>query len=114
MRDRLCPWLIVFIFFSIDRVKGFIELSLRGADVGGPDPAQNEKEGRVQRKRKKDVNANDESHDEGEQVLKKLRTGVTNLCRCILTLALHRIVPMTRNICPLSGRPRSFKHHFER
>ncbi|XP_015771536.1 PREDICTED: protein RRP5 homolog [Acropora digitifera] len=59
---------------SIDPMKGFIELSLKGSDVGGPDPGENVEEGRIQTKRKKDVNANDESCDEGEQVLKKLRT----------------------------------------
>ncbi|XP_044173478.1 protein RRP5 homolog [Acropora millepora] len=59
---------------SIDPMKGFIELSLKGSDVGGPDPGENVEEGRIQTKRKKDVNANDESSDEGEQVLKKLRT----------------------------------------
>ena len=95
-------------------MKGFIELSLKGSDVGGPDPGENVEEGRIQTKRKKDVNANDESCDEGEQVLKKLRTGMTNLCRCIQTLGLHRIVPMTRDLCPPSGRPPSLKRHFEK
>lgn len=61
-------------------MKGFIELSLKGSDVGGPDPGENVEEGRIQTKRKKDVNANDESSDEGEQVLKKLRTGMTIFC----------------------------------
>jgi len=70
---------------SVDPTKGHVELSLKGKDVGGPDPApkpkrmeekeRKDKEKKEQRKkRKKEKEANNESDDEAEEILKKSKT----------------------------------------
>ena len=72
--------------FSIDPTKGQVELSLKGTDVGGPDPApkpkrmeekeRKDKEKKENRKkRKKDRESSDQSDDETEEILKRLKTG---------------------------------------
>ena len=63
-----------------------MELSLKGKDVGGPDPApkpkrledeEREKKERKEqkKKRKKENKEKNESDDEAEEILKKLKTG---------------------------------------
>ena len=75
-----------FVWTSVDPTKGHIELSLKGTDVGGTDPAPKpkrieEKEKKVKeksekgKKRKKVNEAKDDSDDEAEEMLKKLKTG---------------------------------------
>ena len=69
---------------SVDPTKGHVELSLKGTDVGGTDPApkpkqmeekeKNRKE-RKGEKRKKHDEAKKDSEDEAEDILKKLKTG---------------------------------------
>ncbi|XP_068709241.1 protein RRP5 homolog [Montipora foliosa] len=70
---------------SIDPTKGQVELSLKGKDVGGPDPApkpkrledeEREKKERKEqkKKRKKENKEKNESDDEAEEILKKLKT----------------------------------------
>ncbi|KAJ7376225.1 hypothetical protein OS493_036048 [Desmophyllum pertusum] len=71
---------------SIDPIKGHVELSLKGTDVGGPDPApkpkrweekeKRDKEKKQKRKRKKEnvSETKDESDNEAEEILKKLKT----------------------------------------
>ena len=78
---------LCFISTSIDPIKGHVELSLKGTDVGGPDPApkpkrweekeKRDKEKKQKRKRKKenDSETKDESDNEAEEILKKLKTG---------------------------------------
>ena len=72
--------------FSIDPTQCRVELSLKGTDVGGPDPApkpkrmeekeRKDKEKKEQRKkRKKEKESSDQSDDETEEILKRLKTG---------------------------------------
>lgn len=79
-------WYIYRHYFSIDPTKGRVELSLKGTDVGGPDPApkpkrmeeqeRKDKEKKEQRKkRKKEKESSDQSDDEAEEILKRLKTG---------------------------------------
>lgn len=79
-------WYIYLHSFSIDPTKGHIEMSLKGTDVGGPDPApkpkrmedkeREEKEKKERRKkRKKGEEASDAADDEDEKILKSLKTG---------------------------------------
>lgn len=76
------------VWFSIDPTKNHVELSLKGTDVGAPDPApkpkrleekeKNDKERKEQkrkRKKAKDSETKDESDDEAEEILKRLKTG---------------------------------------
>lgn len=71
---------------SVDPTKGHVELSLKGTDVGGTDPApkpkrmeekeKNRKEWKGKgEKRKKHNEAKEDSEDEAEDILKKLKTG---------------------------------------
>ena len=65
-----------------------MELSLKGTDVGGPDPApkpkrleekeksdKERKEQKRKRKKRKDSETKDDSDDEAEEILKRLKTG---------------------------------------
>ena len=76
------------VWFSVDPTKGHVELSLKGTDVGGPDPApkpkrleekekrdKERKEQKRKRKKGKDSETKDESDDEAEEILKRLKTG---------------------------------------
>lgn len=76
------------VWFSIDPTKNHVELSLKGTDVGGPDPApkpkrleekekkdKERKEQKRKRKKTKDSETKDESDDEAEEILKRLKTG---------------------------------------
>nr|XP_058962333.1 protein RRP5 homolog [Pocillopora verrucosa] len=71
---------------SIDLIKGHLELSLKGRDVGGPDPApkptrldekekrdKEKKEQKRKRKKEKENKTKDGSDDEAEVILKKLK-----------------------------------------
>lgn len=71
---------------SVDPIKGHLELSLKGTDVGGPDPApkpkrldekekrdKEKKERKRKRKKEKESKTKDGSDDEAEVVLKKLK-----------------------------------------
>ncbi|XP_022789365.1 protein RRP5 homolog [Stylophora pistillata] len=71
---------------SVDPIKGHLELSLKGTDVGGPDPApkpkrldekekrdKEKKERKRKRKKEKESKTKDGSDDEAEFVLKKLK-----------------------------------------
>lgn len=73
---------------SVDPTKGHVELSLKGTDVGGTDPApkpkrmEEKEKNRKERKgkgkgekRKKHNEAKEDSEDEAEDILKKLKTG---------------------------------------
>ncbi|RMX61399.1 hypothetical protein pdam_00018294 [Pocillopora damicornis] len=71
---------------SIDLIKGHLELSLKGRDVGGPDPApkptrldekekrdKEKKEQKRKRKKEKENKTKEGSDDEAEVILKKLK-----------------------------------------
>ncbi|KAL9983734.1 hypothetical protein ACROYT_G005955 [Oculina patagonica] len=72
---------------SVDPTKGHVELSLKGTDVGGPDPApkpkrleekeKRDKERKEQKRKRKKANdgeTKDESDDGAEEILKRLKT----------------------------------------
>ena len=77
-----------FFWRSIDLIKGHLELSLKGRDVGGPDPApkptrldekekrdKEKKEQKRKREKEKENKTKDGSDDEAEVILKKLKAG---------------------------------------
>ena len=80
--------------FSIDPTKGRVELSLKGTDTGGPDPApkpkrmeekeRKDKEKKERRKKRKmEKESSDQSDDEAEEILKRLKTGKQVFSSCI-------------------------------